>query len=110
MLLARNRVQMISLWAILAMALVTFTPAKAAPVKISLWHTAIPEDPFRTALQQAVDRYNAAHPDIQFEVNATDPAGLKSKLQNPPDVFQIGDGAVLRDLAQQNLIREVPGL
>lgn len=93
-----------------------YQPAQSAPLRITLWHIATDTDPFRPVLQQAIDRFNAAHPDVQIDAQAVANDTFKMRLQEAiaandhPDVFQTWGGGLLKELVDRGVVREIPEL
>jgi endo-1,4-beta-xylanase len=94
--------------------LLPFKLAQSAPVRITLWHIATDLDPFRPVLQQAIDRFNATHPDIQFDAQAISNETFGERLSaalasgDYPDVFQTWGGAQLSELIEGGMVRDIP--
>lgn len=108
-----------SILAILTVVLspvIPYQPAQSAPLRITLWHIATDTDPFRPVLQQAIDRFNAAHPDVQIDAQAVANDTFKMRLQEAiaandyPDVFQTWGGGLLKELVDRGVVREIPEL
>lgn len=104
------------LLALSMIALPEFSSAKAQPTHLNLWYAADPTDPFRTVLESAAGRFNAAHTDLQFDPRPIAGADYNAQLQvaiasgNPPDVFSTIGGYELQTLVRANVVREIPEL
>jgi endo-1,4-beta-xylanase len=87
-----------------------------AATRITMWHIATEGDPFRPVLLSAIERFNATHPDIQFDAEAIENEAFKARLQDAvsgdslPDVFQTWGGGLLQNLVQVGKVREIPEL
>jgi raffinose/stachyose/melibiose transport system substrate-binding protein len=98
------------------LALSTTVGAQTSPVTITLWHIAAEGDPFRPVLQRAIDEFNAAHPDLQFEARAIPNEEFKVQLQDAiaanrePDVFQTWGGGLLQTYVDMGVVRDIPEL
>jgi raffinose/stachyose/melibiose transport system substrate-binding protein len=92
------------------------TVRAADPVKIKMWHIATEADPMHPAMKAAIDRYNAAHTDIQIETTEIANDEFKTQLQvavaggQVPDVFQTWGGGLLQEYVNSGVVREVAGL
>ncbi len=83
------------------------TPAEPRPekTKLTFWHIMNYEGP-REVLQRAVDRFEAAHPNVDVEVVTFQNDPFKQKLAiemaggTPPDIFHTWGGGVLAAYAR----------
>jgi len=94
-----------------------FKNAKAAdPVKIKIWHIATEGDPMYEVTKGAIDRFNAAHTDVQIEGTSISNDDFKTQLQvaiaggQAPDVFQTWGGGLLQSYVEAGIVREIPEL
>src|SRR3954451_18764762 len=91
--------------------------ARAAdPVKIKLWHIATEADPMHPAMKAAIDRYNAAHKDVQIEATEIANDDFKTQIQvaiaagQAPDAFQTWGGGLLQNYVDAGVVREIKDL
>ncbi len=98
------------------LVLSTTAMAQNAPVTITMWHIATETDPFRLALQRAIDDFNSTHANVRFEAQAIENEGFKAQLQDAiaenrqPDVFQTWGGGLLETYLDMGMVREIPEL
>jgi len=95
----------------------TLNVARAAdPVKIKMWHIATEADPMHPAMKAMIDRFNAAHKDVQIEATEIANDDFKTQLQvavaggQVPDVFQTWGGGLLQTYVDSGVVREVKEL
>lgn len=89
---------------------------QAQSAHVSLWYAADPTDPFRTVLQGAVDKFNATHNDLQFDLTAIPGATFSGQFGaalsggSVPDVFWTNGGNALQTLVNSGIAAEIPQL
>src|SRR4051812_29048209 len=111
-------VRLLALAVIFSMALISFgpQPTQAAPIRISMWEISTEGGPFRPGLQNAIDRFNASHQDVQIDAQAVENETFKTQLQTAvssstqPDVFQTWGGGTLQSLVNAGVVRDIPEL
>src|SRR5689334_8883622 len=89
------------------------TVRAADPVKIKMWHIATEADPMHPAMKAAIDRFNAAHKDVQIDATEIANDDFKTQLQvavaggQAPDVFQTWGGGLLQEYVNTGVVREI---
>ncbi len=91
--------------------------AKAADVvKIKMWHIATEADQMHTSTKGAIDRFNAAHTDVQIEATEIANDDFKTQLQvavaagQTPDIFMTWGGGLLQSYVQAGVVQEIKSL
>ena len=70
-------------------------------------------DPRKTFIQDAVDAYMAAHPNVKINLTVLENTALKDKIAaemqsgNPPDLFQSWGGGTLAQQVEAGLVRPI---
>jgi len=91
-------------------------PARAAPVKITLWTISTEGDASHKAFTDAIAEFNKKHQDVQIEATYVENQAFKTQIQvaisagNPPDVFQTWGGGVLQSYVKAGVVREIKAL
>jgi raffinose/stachyose/melibiose transport system substrate-binding protein len=90
--------------------------AQDGPVVVTMWHIAVDADPLAPAIEGAIERFNAAHDDIQVEAQAIENDAFKTQLQvavaagEQPDIFQTWGGGVLQGYVEGGVVRPIEEL
>ncbi|MFH5182871.1 extracellular solute-binding protein [Paenibacillus sp. TAB 01] len=82
-------------------------------VKLSVWHNWTGQDAKAIAMRKILDDYQAAHPEVQLEVEGLPTDGLKTRLRTVaaademPDMFVMWPDAMTKEFVNGNLLQPV---
>jgi raffinose/stachyose/melibiose transport system substrate-binding protein len=110
------RVPFLGILASMALALTLQVAAQDTPVVVTLWTIAGEADPMSAPLYAAIDRFNAAHTDVQVEFTTITNDDFKTQINiaasagEVPDLFQTWGGGQLQDFIDAGVVRDIPEL
>jgi len=93
----------------------TDTPA-AEKVKLSIWHNFSGDDLRAKAVRAQIDKFKAAHPEVELDAQAIPPDGYRQRLKTVaaademPDVFFAHSGSGIKEFHDGGLIQPITPL
>lgn len=91
-------------------------PASGEKIKLSIWHNFSGDDLRAKAVRGQIDKFKAAHPEIELDAQAIPPDGYRQRLKTVaaagemPDVFFTQSGTSIQEFYDGGLIQPITPL
>lgn len=91
-------------------------PASGEKLKLSIWHNFSGDDLRAKAVRAQIDKFKAAHPEIELDAQAIPPDGYRQRLKTVaaagemPDVFFTQSGTSIQEFYDGGLIQPITPL
>jgi len=111
-----SRFLILSALAAIALSLSIQSFAQDAPVTLKLWTISGDADAEHKPIFDAIDRFNAAHKDVQVEATVITNDDFKTQISiaaaagETPDLFQTWGGGQLQQFIDAGVVRDIPEL
>jgi raffinose/stachyose/melibiose transport system substrate-binding protein len=92
------------------------TSAPAGKIKLSIWHNYSGDDLRAKAVRGQIDKFKAAHPEVELDAQAIPPDGYRQRLKTVaaanemPDIFYTNSGTSIEEFYKGNLIQPITPL
>jgi len=89
------------------------TQAPAQKVKLTVWHNYSGDDLRAKAVRGQIDKFKAAHPEVELDAQAIPPDGYRQRLKTVaaanemPDVFFTNSGSMIKEFYDGGLIQSI---